>query len=92
MDYECEKCQALLGPGMLFCPGCGDKFPEPVPGTLPSNPGSFSPAPIPLIKSPARPKPDLAHGLSKAGGGLMGCGCLLAVLVFIIILLSGLGH
>ncbi len=32
MVYECDKCERPLGAGMLFCPYCGEKFPNPVPG------------------------------------------------------------
>lgn len=39
MVYECDKCENPLGPGMLFCPYCGEKFPNPVPGDPASTPG-----------------------------------------------------
>ena len=29
--YECELCGTMLRPGSRACPGCGDKFEEPVP-------------------------------------------------------------
>ena len=97
MDYECEKCQTTLGPGTLFCPVCGDKFPQPVPGTLQSKPESLQPAVAPVPPSPTaydskNNMADLASGLSKVGGGLMGCGCLLGVLVIILAIAMGAGH
>ncbi len=32
MIYECDKCQAALPAGIMFCPRCGDQFEEAVPG------------------------------------------------------------
>ena len=31
MVYECETCEAVLGPGLTVCPRCGQVFDEPVP-------------------------------------------------------------
>jgi len=31
MVYECEHCEAVLGPGLMACPRCGQAFDEPVP-------------------------------------------------------------
>ena len=31
MIYECDNCEATLGPGMTACPRCGELFDEPVP-------------------------------------------------------------
>lgn len=31
MVYECDNCEATLGPGLTVCPRCGQVFDEPVP-------------------------------------------------------------
>ena len=31
MVYECDNCEAALGPGLTVCPRCGQVFDEPVP-------------------------------------------------------------
>ena len=31
MIYECDICEAVLGPGWIVCPHCGQTFDEPVP-------------------------------------------------------------
>lgn len=58
MVYECEHCEAVLGPGLMSCPRCGQAFDEPVPddailaGEQEPSPASSLPVGLP----PAAPR------------------------------------
>lgn len=55
MVYECDNCEAALGPGLTVCPRCGQVFDEPVPADALWK----EPAPIAVAEETAAP-PDLA--------------------------------
>lgn len=47
MIYECDNCEAMLGPGLTVCPRCGEAFDEPVPADALWNQPPFDALPEP---------------------------------------------
>ena len=60
MIYECERCEAVLRPGLIACPRCGEAFDEPVPADAAPDDvgGTFdtAPASLPVAAPSARPR------------------------------------
>ncbi len=79
MIYECEQCEAVLGPGIISCPRCGQIFDEPVPLDALPEAGEASVTPSPTVhpsmgpRAAQRPsrRPNIA--LSLAGLLILAC-------------------
>lgn len=55
MVYECETCEAVLGPGLTVCPRCGQVFDEPVPAdALWDDVASAEPSSAPIERAKPR--------------------------------------
>lgn len=55
MVYECETCEALLTPGLIACPHCGQVFDDPVPDDAVADevePTEFVPTEVPPGEAP----------------------------------------
>lgn len=85
MVYECDNCEATLGPGLTVCPRCGQVFDEPVPADalweepapaavteeIAAPPDIVTPSRPPVRRKP-RPWPPLATALLLLGLGWLG--------------------
>ena len=65
MIYECDNCEAVLGPGLGACPFCGEVFDEPVPDDAVWD-GPVAVAPVIVEAAPAAP-PEAAPPSTRAG-------------------------